>query len=576
MLEQRASQTRAESELPGNPVEPKACNRNALRDCLFLSLIVSLSLVLYIKGLGFYSDDWHFLGLLDNSSDQSLFGLIGSVFPDTRLRPMQTLYVAVPYWLFGPHPLGYHLINAVVFTITIILFYLSLSKLLPMRLFMITIPLVYALLPHYSTDRFWYIAFVANLSVGLYFLSLYSDLRAIPAERAHALRWRLVSILGLLCSALAYEVILPLFLLNPFLAWRYSHRFQRPTYRRQPTRRALLGPLAVNILVIALVTTYKILITRKDASGFVHTFGIYGDYSSHLLRLAVGAIGVNFGSYGIGLPVKVWRDLRFYPDAKILAGTGLIGLTIFVYLYRTVGRTTIDLAREASYFKLMGFGLVLFVAGYATFLTNGNVEFASSGISNRVAIAAALGVAILFVAMIGWISWVLPSPRIRSNCFCFLVTLLCASGFLLNNTIGAFWVDASRKQQEIIASIRQQFPTLPPDTTLILDGVCPYTGPGIVFECYWDVSGMLRTYYHDPSVHGDIVKRNLQVGEDGLHTRIYGEQKYYPYSDKLFLVDVERNQVHILKDPDAARLLLTLEETRNCPEGSEGFGARIF
>jgi hypothetical protein len=545
---------------------------------VFLAIIVLLSLVLYVKDLGLYSDDWHFLGLLSNASDQSLFGLIGSVFPDTRLRPMQTLYVAGLYWLFGPHPLGYHLVNALVFTLTIILLYLSLSELIRSRLLAIALPLVYSLLPHYSTDRFWYIAFVANLSMGLYFLSLYSDLRALRAQKTHALNWKLLSIFGLLCSALAYEVTLPLFLLNPLLAsWR-AQKLEETISRRQLIRRALGRPLAINVLVIALVAVYKILITRSDASGFVHNFVIYGDYSSHLFKLATGAIGVNFGSYGLGLPVKIWRVLRFYPDPKILAGSVLIGLITFVYLYRAIYRPPSDLPEEASYFKLMGVGLIVFVSGYAIFLTNSNVAFATTGINNREAIAAALGVAMVFVAAIGWFSWVLPSPQVRRISFCFLVALLCSGGFLLNNTIAVFWITASRQQREIITAVRQKFSTLPPDTTLILDGVCPYTGPGIVFECYWDVSGMLRTYYHDSSIRGEVAKRNLQVSEQGLYTRIYGEKKYYPYSDQLFVFNVWQNETYGLKDAEAARLYFQNSSPgrSTCPDGSEGDGAPIF
>ncbi len=128
---------------PAHAIPPFG-TRVALQDCLFLSLIVLVFVVLYIKDLGLYSDDWHFLGLLSNSNDQSLFALIGSVFPDTRLRPIESLYAAGLYWLFGIRPLEYHIVNALVFTVTILFFYLSLNEMLKMRLFTIAIPLVYA------------------------------------------------------------------------------------------------------------------------------------------------------------------------------------------------------------------------------------------------------------------------------------------------------------------------------------------------------------------------------------------------------------------------------------------------
>ena len=73
--------------------------RGAIQDCLFLSVIASLSLALFITDLGLYSDDWMFLGLLSNSTDQSILGLLRAVVPYTRLRPIESLYVAAPYWL---------------------------------------------------------------------------------------------------------------------------------------------------------------------------------------------------------------------------------------------------------------------------------------------------------------------------------------------------------------------------------------------------------------------------------------------------------------------------------------------
>jgi hypothetical protein len=551
----------------------------ALKDCLFLGTVVLLSLVLYLKNLGFYSDDWHFIGLLSNASDQSLFGLVESVFPDTRLRPVQTLYVAGLYWLFGSDPIGYHMVNASVFTLMIALFYLSLNELIRVRLLMVTLPLVYSLLPHYSTDRFWYIAFVANLSIASYFLSLYSDLRALRAQRKALLGWRLLSICGLLCSGLSYEVTVPLFLLNPVLTWGRARRIHTSLSTTELILKVVRVPLLVNVTVIALMAAYKILITRSVTSGFVHNLTVYGEYGSHILRVAIGAIGINFGSYGIGLPLMAWRALRLYTDPTILAVGLVIGMLVFAYLYRTGWPRGVFFSTEVAYFRLMALGIVVLVLGYAIFLTNSQVGFTTTGIKNRTAIASAIGVAVSFVATIGWISWLLPTLRLRRTSFSLMISLLCVGGFLLNNAIAMFWTDASHQQKAVIDAVRREFPVLAPDTTLILDGVCPYAGPGIVFECYWDVGGMLKTYYHDTTLQGDIVKRNIRIEEEGLYTFIYGDQKLYPYGEKLVLFHLGQNRVYQLKDVDSARRYFQVlhpdYETR-CAEGSEGYGTEIF
>lgn len=88
---------------------PSVSARNALKDCIFLSLVVALSLVLYVQGLGFYSDDWILLVMFVSSDDQSLSGLFQTVYlaqPWARMRPVQLFYMAGLYRSFGLNPLG--------------------------------------------------------------------------------------------------------------------------------------------------------------------------------------------------------------------------------------------------------------------------------------------------------------------------------------------------------------------------------------------------------------------------------------------------------------------------------------
>lgn len=102
--------------------------RDMLQDGLFLSLVVLLSLILYVRGLGFYSDDWYLMELFSHSSDQSIFGLLRSVYIDAT-RPVYFLYLTGIYWLFGAHPLAYHVVNALALNTTILLFYLTVREL---------------------------------------------------------------------------------------------------------------------------------------------------------------------------------------------------------------------------------------------------------------------------------------------------------------------------------------------------------------------------------------------------------------------------------------------------------------
>ena len=135
---------------------------DTLPDCLFLGGIVLLSLILYLPGLGFYSDDWHFLGVLGTSADRSLAGLYAAVHePGAAMRPVQLAYLAALYRTFGLSPLGYHLANAAVLLCSTVLLYLVARELQKSRAIALAVAVVYALLPHYSTARFWIAAYQA-------------------------------------------------------------------------------------------------------------------------------------------------------------------------------------------------------------------------------------------------------------------------------------------------------------------------------------------------------------------------------------------------------------------------------
>jgi 4-amino-4-deoxy-L-arabinose transferase-like glycosyltransferase len=131
------------------------CSQAAVQDCLFLTVIVLVSAILYLPGLGFYSDDWDFLRRFSLSRDQSIGGLFQSAyFPLVRMRPVQIIYLSGLYWLFGLQPLGYHLVNAAILASGIVLLYLVLRELGQDRVLALAVAAVYSLLPCYSEDRF--------------------------------------------------------------------------------------------------------------------------------------------------------------------------------------------------------------------------------------------------------------------------------------------------------------------------------------------------------------------------------------------------------------------------------------
>src|SRR5918993_2340283 len=86
-----------------------------LFDSIGVALAVLISIAPYISGLGFYSDDWAFIGAYATASTPSVSGYFAaSHSPHHAMRPVQLLLSAVLYGLFDLSPSGYHLFNAVL------------------------------------------------------------------------------------------------------------------------------------------------------------------------------------------------------------------------------------------------------------------------------------------------------------------------------------------------------------------------------------------------------------------------------------------------------------------------------
>jgi hypothetical protein len=148
------------------------------------------------------------------------------------------------------------------------------------------------------------------------------------------------------------------------------------------------------------------------------------------------------------------------------------------------------------------------------------------------------------------------------------------SGFLVNTALATYWIAAWPRQLEVLRNIRRAMPELPPGITLILDGVCPYLGPAIVFESSWDLAGALRVVYRDRSLRADVTTGRFSIHDHGLRTRIYADSQFYPYGRDLLLFDDRRGTVLQVTDRNVARAHLS--ERAGCPEGIAGRGTLAF
>jgi hypothetical protein len=256
----------------------------------------------------------------------------------------------------------------------------------------------------------------------------------------------------------------------------------------------------------------------------------------------------------------------------------VIGATIFFRL-RYIWPKDAAIVDFRGPLRLIGIGLLLFFAGFFFFLSNTSLHATTTGVDNRVALAAAFGTAAVFIGTLGLLCTLLTHSSMQRLVFCSGSALMCAGWVLVIAMLGSFWGAAYQQQITIISNLRTHVPSLVPETTLLLDGICPYIGPGIVFETSWDVSGALRILYSDQSVSGDVVKRGLKIDHDGISTVLYGEVNFYPYSTRLFVYNVTTDTLVPLPDIATTQRYFTSGSSRfekGCPPASEGEGVAVF
>ena len=528
-------------------------------ELMVLTVVALLSLVPYVSRVGFYSDDWALLGRLLNSTDQTLSGTFTAVndfHMKLRVRPTQLAYQALLVKTFGRNPLGYHVINAIVITSLPILLCLILRQLGAPATVAVAVPAIYVLLPNYSTDRFWIAAFAYGLSTALLLLGAYAFLRAADSQRFWS--WISLAWLALTGALLGMEVVLPVALAIPLAVWWRLQQVSQQGLRefgREP--RALLL-LCSPWFLAAGVILFKF--RGVESSIAMEPF--------YIVRLAVGSLATNFGSYGLALPHTVLACSHVLSwSAAVVAA--VLAVVIFSWLVSAAAPP--DSPRFWTRLVLAGGGV--FALGLAIFAITPQITYWSTGIANRVWITASLGVALVLVGLSGLLVSRL-SDRLRRWIFAGVITVVCVSDFLVNTALSTYWVAAWPRQLAVLNDIRKALPEIPPGTTVILHGVCPYLGPAPVFESPWDLTGALQVGYRDPTLQGDVTTGHFSIGQDAISTRIYDISKSYHYGPDLLLFDHQQKTVVPLTNAEVARAQLV--RSTSCPAGIASRGTLVL
>ena len=541
--------------------------RESRWDVAFLALVSTVPALFYLSSLGFYLDDYYELELMSTSDDQSLWGLFSALLsgdPKSHLRPVEYFGLAVLYRLFGTDPLPYHIFLALLVPLCAVVLYLVLRRLRQPRFLALGVPIVFATAPHYSSDRFWVVAYSPTVSLTLYLISLYCGLRAFETSGRRLVAWTVGAVAAMLASIFMYEIALPLFVVT---ALYFAYRARRVARRDE----SVAAISYVSALALTIAT--KVVLALWVGTETSYSIGGYeGGLAHHTAYVVSGAMKVNFGTYGIGLPYVLWWIVEHRFSWAVLAASALVGILTYVYLTR--GARSLELAplrpglRWPVWRELVAAGVLLVALGYAQFVVTGEIYFTSAGIDNRVNIVAALGVAVLVVGLL-LRATAFARPQWRRGAFSVVVAALAAAGVFVTNTIAGYWGSAYSRQEHVMERLQAALPADPSNTTVLLDRICPEIGPGIIFLGHYDLAGALRTSYRDTTIRAGVMTDDidarpsaLEIGTTWLGAR---EAQRYPYRRRLVVYDWRRGSITRVPDMGAARAYLAETPRIACP-----------
>jgi len=537
--------------------------QQSLLDGLALAAVTLLSAVPFITRLGFYSDDWGIVESFHAAAAQNRWpwAEILHIFP---ARPVHGLYSAVLFGAFGLDPAGYHVVAAVLLAASAVLFYLLLLGLGFGRQLALASSVILIVLPQLSTVRAWFSAGGVALSLAFMLLSLHGQL---SFARTGKWVWAALALVAAVLSLAAYEIFGPL-LAGFALALTIAAARKRDASSRRSLYLTALGVAAIAIIA------FLLKLAMSPRAGALTDWSRYAEGTWQLIRPdydwrihsglnVFAALNTHFLQVPVGW-VTAARHLvlgHFDPGTAALAAAGaaLAAWRIF---------TAAPAAPRATK-RLLMLGAAAFVLGHALFLIVPVIVFTPTGIGNRVQAAAALGVAMIFAAALATLS--------RAGGRLLLPTLIAAitfCGTLRLAEIQRSWAQASDRQHQVLDAALRDLAPVRANSTVILDGVCPYRGAGVVFETWWD-TGPALSLRLGRIVAGDVVSPRMRIDATGLATSIYRQPVRYAYGPHLYAYDVRRHMVSPLPDRASAEAYFTARPPLRCPVGYVARGAPI-
>ena len=501
-------------------------------------------------------------------------GMISTfIASDVSVRPIGGIFLISEFSIFKLNTIPYHLVDAALLGITVAFLYLALRELKVPFHIAFSIAVVFGMLPHYSTDRFWVISQQATLCLTLALLGIYALQRSQRDSERHRMLWMMAAVVVFVLSILSYEVaaglIAAALVHSGWRLWQSNNGKSK-----EIARIAGIGIVTCAIAAVGLVKA-RMQTRMVYHHHFLHALARIGGATKHATTQAVL---FNFWTYGLHMP-SVLASLARQQALTFTAITVSVCVATVVAIYFSTLPWLSKVSSWRACVLLAISGLLVFLLGYLLFFAAADKDFSVGGMDNRITIASAVGASFIEVAFCG-IACCLSRPVHRKRVFGIVVGLVCGVNCLVTAGIANFWIVAAEEQRSILNSLSRPMRDLPKGSTLLLDGFCRFLGPGVVFETDWDITGALQIQFHDFSLVADVVSPNLHVDDNGIDTTMYNSpEAHYPYGPSLYVYNLQKAILVPLASKQAALdYFKKMNPTGDsgCPVGQEGIGTKVF
>ncbi|MBX9691695.1 MAG: hypothetical protein K2Z81_04875, partial [Cyanobacteria bacterium] len=448
-------------------------------------------------------------------------------------RPVQPVYYAVLYSLFGDNPRGYHLFSYAAEALSGWFLYLSLSRLTGNRFLSIIAASLFVLCPLHDATNNWVGANLVTFSLMLLMVSFWSLLKWYQDGSKLAC---VGSCTAFLVSAFCYEAFLPLISLM-YSAVLFLGMRKQPSVRRLFDSLLYVTP---HLAIGGLLVWYQRVLLPKIAPAFLPPL-TRGDFK-HFVDVMAAGLSVSVGP-------ESWTFVAQRSQEAISAGLGGSDIVRLSLIALTISASVFFLPRTRNAWSLYGafivIGLVTVLGSYTVFGVARDYMPALTSLLSRTNAGAAIGVVMLLAGLAGGLLhlcstvWAgrknafdsealksaggglaasgqnypaLASRRTATALLSFILVIpVAVSWSLANLGLSKAWTLSWQVQETIRKTIAEESSRLKDGDQILLANAPRYVMWAPFFDGVWDFQPMVHMTTGNRKIAAGVVSERLHV-----------------------------------------------------------------